>query len=111
MKYGFACTIAFHDRPNDAVALDEVVSGVLAASDSSSGASESTENYRSDVGMEVNAAPLNLSPSVARFPILAVKSTEPSTPATPARPGRSLNTTDVLAWAASGISEVPTVLP
>ena len=74
-------------------------------------ASKSTESYRSDVGMEVNAAPLNLSPSAARFPILAVKSTEPSAPATPARPGRSLRTTAVLAWAASGILDVPMVLP
>ena len=55
MKYRFACTTAFHNRRSDAVALDEVVRGVLAASDSSSGASESTENYRFDVGMEVNA--------------------------------------------------------
>ena len=67
--------------------------------------------YRSDVGIDVNAAPLKRNPSAARFPELTVKSTEPILPTTPARPGISRKALAVFVFAAREIVPLPIELP
>jgi hypothetical protein len=63
------------------------------------------------VGREVNAAPLNRSPSTATFPTPTVKSADPRLPFIAAKPGRSLKIVVVLLFAASWTLEVPIVAP
>jgi len=67
--------------------------------------------YLSEVGTDVNAVPLNRSPSTATFPIVGVKSTDPIAPAMLARPGIFLSTSAVLPLGASGIEPVPRAFP
>src|SRR5882724_3548515 len=68
--------------------------------------------YLSDVGIEVNAAPPNRSPSTATFPkLLTVKSADPRRPAIAPNPGRSLNAMATFLFAAKGTVAVPIVTP
>jgi hypothetical protein len=68
-------------------------------------------NYLSAVGIDVNAAPLNRSPSTATFPEDTVKSADPRFPAIAPKPGRVLNIRAVLLLGASAILEAPMVAP
>ena len=67
--------------------------------------------YRPTVGLEVNADPMNRSPSTATVPAVTVKSAEPCLPTIPDIPGRFLKTTAVLFRAGRGTLDVPMVLP
>ena len=67
--------------------------------------------HLSAVGIDVNAAPLNRSPSTATFPEDTVKSADPRLPAIAPRPGRVLKIRAVLFLGPSATLEAPMVAP